>query len=128
MNVKEFVLTWGMLITGVIMNVCGAYVVKSKMNVLGQIDLSSLGAFFGYFIALIKFPPALLGIIAIAAAPVPQAIAVSRMALSVAYPATVAFNFLVLIPVTILFLGESFTMNKVIALGLIAISVYLLYK
>jgi multidrug transporter EmrE-like cation transporter len=128
MNARDICLTWGMLLAGVIMNVLGATAIKMKMNLLGQIDFTNFVGFGGYFLSLAKYPPSLLGIIAVVAAPVPQAIALSRLDLSVAYPATTALNFLVLIPLSILFLGETFSVNKMLGLGLIAASVYLLYK
>jgi len=128
MNSKEFFLTWGMLIIGVIMNVFGIYVVKVKMNILGQVQLSSFGTVFNYFFTLLKSPLALCGVLAVLAAPLPLAIAVSRMELSVAYPAAIAFNFVILVPLSVLFLGESITLGKAAGIGLIVISLYLLHK
>jgi multidrug transporter EmrE-like cation transporter len=128
MNAKDFFLSWGMLVIGVIMNIFGTSVIKLKMNLLGRIDFDSLFGFCGYFVSLAKHPAALLGIIAVLAAPVPLAIALSRMELSVAYPVATALNFLVLIPFSIAILGETFTVTKLLAVGLIAVSVYLLYK
>ncbi len=125
---KDFFLTWGMLLVGVAMNVFGTSVIKMKMNVLGKMDLGSVAEFIGYFISLAKFPSALLGIIAVMAAPLPLAVALSRMELSVAFPVATALNFLILIPFSILFLGEAFTASKLIAVGLIVASVYLLYR
>jgi multidrug transporter EmrE-like cation transporter len=128
MNAKDLWLTWGMLLVGVLLNVSGASVIKSKMNVLGQINITSFAGFFGYFVSLVKYPPALLAMVAVLLAPVPQAVALSRLDLSVAYPATTALNFLVLIPLGIFFLGESFTPNKLVALALITAGAALLYK
>jgi multidrug transporter EmrE-like cation transporter len=128
MNAKDFFLSWGMLVIGVIMNIFGTSVIKLKMNLLGRIDFESFFGFCGYFVSLAKYPAALLGIIAVLAAPVPLAIALSRMELSVAYPVATALNFLVLIPFSIAILGETFTVTKLLAVGLIAASVYLLYK
>ena len=66
--------------------------------------------------------------VAVLLAPVPLAVALSRMELSVAYPVATALSFLFLIPFSILFLSEAFTVSKLIAVGLIVVSVWLLYK
>ena len=128
MATKDFLLSWGMLLAGVIMNIFGTSVIKMKMNLLGKIDCSSLASVFGYFIALAKYPSAFLGMVAVLLAPVPLAVALSRMELSVAYPVATALSFLFLIPFSILFLSEAFTVSKLIAVGLIVVSVWLLYK
>ena len=128
MTTKDFFLSWGMLLAGVIMNVFGISVIKMKMNMLGKIDFGSVTSFFGYFFSLAKTPSAFLGIVAVLVAPLPLAIALSRMELSVAFTVATALNFLVLIPFSILFLGEAFNVSKLIAAGLIVISVWLLYK
>jgi multidrug transporter EmrE-like cation transporter len=128
MNPKVFFMSWGMLLIGVVMNVFGTAVIKSKMNLLGQIDFSSFAGFFGYFFSLARYPSAFFGIVAVLVAPVPLAVALSRMQVSVALPMATALNFLVLIPLSILYLGESFTLNKSIAIVLIVASIWLLYK
>ena len=128
MNTKEFFLTWGMLLLGVLMNVFGVYVVKMKINALGSVQFSSIGTFFNYFLTLAKSPLALLGAAAILAAPFPYAIALSRMQLSIAYPVSVALNCLIIIPLTVLFMGEILTWYKVAGIGFMLISLYLLYK
>lgn len=128
MNMKDFLLSWGMLILGVLLNVFGAYAVKAKINTLGSIPFDSVLSVINYFFALIKFPLAIAGAIAILAAPFPYAIALSRMDLSIAYPVSVAINCLILIPITILFLGEMLTVNKSIGILLILVSLFLLHK
>jgi len=125
---KEFMLTWGMILVGVLFNVFGIYALKAKMNVAGSISFTSVGSVIGYFWTLAKYPSVILGIIAVFAAPLPYAVAVSKMPLSIAYPVSVALNFLVLIPVSICFLGETMSAKQVIAMALLVISIYFLYK
>jgi len=50
------------------------------------------------------------------------------MELSVAYPASVALNCLILIPLSIIFLKEGISWSKVTGIGMILTSLYLLYK
>lgn len=127
MNMKEFLLSWGMLFIGVLLNVFGIYIIKLKINTLGNIQLESIGAMIGYFLTLIKMPLVIVGAISVLAAPLPYAIALSRLELSIAYPASVALNCLIILPLTIIFLGEDLTFTKAIGMGLILVSLYLLY-
>lgn len=128
MQPKDWLLSWGMLLVGVVMNGAGIAVIKVKMNTLGKLNLDSVAGFLGYFLALAKAPMPLLGMIAVLVAPIPLAVALSRMEVSVAVPVATALNFLVLIPLSILLLNETFTVNKMLAIVLIVASVYLLYK
>lgn len=128
MNIKEFCLSWGMLLIGSIMNVFGVYVIKMKINTLGGFQFNSLGGVFDYFLALMRFPLVIIGAIFVLIVPLPYAIALSKMELSVAYPLSVAFNCLIILPLAAIFLGESITLSKLVAVGLILVSLYFLYK
>ena len=128
MNLREFGLSWGILLIGVFMNVLGIYTVKVKINALGAISFESLGAFFSYFATLLKSPVALAGALAVILAPIPYAIAISRMQISTAYPVSIALTFLLLLPLSILFLGETMTISKSIAIVMILASLFLLYR
>ena len=128
MIVKDFFLSWGMLFFGVLLNVFGIYLVKMKINTLGNVQLDSIAAVINYFFTLIRIPLVIIGGVAVLIAPLSYAIALSRMQLSVAYPVSVALNCLILIPLTVIFLGEGFNLNKAIGIVLILLSLYLLYK
>lgn len=128
MQLKEFVLSWGMLLIGVVMNVLGIYAVKARINTLGAVSFESVRSILGYFLALAKSPAAALGAVLVVLAPLPYAIAISRMQLSTAYPISISLNFLLLLPLSILFLGESLTIYKSFAIVLIIVSLFLLSK
>ncbi|MCQ9207271.1 MAG: hypothetical protein NG740_05275 [Omnitrophica bacterium] len=128
MNIKGFVLSWGMLLLGVLMNVFGIYVIKMKMNSMGGLQINSFMSAITYFFALIKIPLVLVGAVVILTAPLPYAVALSRMNLSVAYPASVALSCLILLPLSVMFLGEPLLWGKSVAIGLLVVSLYLLYK
>ena len=125
---KDFMMSWGMISIGVLMNVFGIYAVKAKMNALGSVELNSIGAVLCYFIALAKSPMALAGAVLVMADPIPYAIALSRMELSVAYPVSIALNFLIVLPLSVVFLGEAMNAYKLTGIGLIILSIYFLYK
>jgi len=128
LKLQNYFLSWGMILIGVFMNVLGAYVVKLKINELGGIQFESIKTVITYFWNLASFPLAFMGGILIMAAPFPLAIALSRMELSTAYPASVGLNFIILLPLTTIFLGESLVWTKIIAIILIIISLVLLHK
>lgn len=128
MNSKDFFLSWGMILIGTFMNVIGVYLIKAKINDLGNIQFDSFRIVLNYFFALARSPQAMLGAIFIMAAPFPYAIALSRLQLSVAYPLSVALNCLLILPLSILYLGESVTLGKLAAIGMIIASLYFLYK
>jgi multidrug transporter EmrE-like cation transporter len=60
--------------------------------------------------------------------PIPYAIALSRMEVSIVYPMVVALTSLILLPLTIIFFKESFSFYKVIGISLIILSMYLLNR
>ena len=128
MIIKDFFLSWGMLLIGVVMNVFGIYVVKMKINELGEFSFGSFATVVNYFLTLAKSPLAIIGAVAIMAAPFPYAIALSKMELSIAYPLSVALNCILVLFLTVLFLGESLTWNKAGAIAMILVSLFFLYK
>jgi len=128
MNPKSLFLTWGMILAGVVTNVLGMYLIKMKMNDLGAIQVTSLGSVIQYFFMLAKSAAAMTGFVLFMIAPVPFAIALSRMELSTAYPLSIALSCLMVVPITALFFGETIGANKVIAIVMIITSLYFLYK
>jgi len=128
MTIKSFCFSWGMLLLGVLMNVFGVYAIKLKINTINVVQFDSFMAVVNYFITLAKFPAVILGAIAIMAAPFPYAIALSKMELSVAYPVSVVLNCLILLPVTVMLLGETVSWNKAIAVLLMVVSLFLFYR
>jgi len=117
-----------MLLIGVILNTSGIYIVKMKINSFGAAEFNSFGSVSNYFFMLAKSPLIILGVIVFFVACLPLAVALSRMELSVIYPVSVALNCLILIPLSIIFLGEGITWNKIAGISLILTSLYLLYK
>ncbi|MFA6078139.1 MAG: hypothetical protein WC779_00110 [Candidatus Omnitrophota bacterium] len=128
MHSKDIFLSWGMLFIGVIMNVMGMYFIKMKMNELGGMQVSSVKVLADYFLMFMRSPLAVVGVALFLLAPLPYAVAVSRMELSVAYPLSIALSCLIIVPLTFIFFGESVTANKVIAIFMILGSLYFLYK
>src|SRR5688572_14372130 len=97
-SIKEFGLSWGMLTAAAVLNVLGLYAVKAKLAALGAVPVTSVSAAIDYVVGFARSPVALVGVVCIFAAPFPHAVALSRMPLSLAYPASVALTCLLLLP------------------------------
>lgn len=128
MPIKNIFLSWGMLFLSVLFNAYGVFVIKYKINELGEIQLNSFRIVINYFIALLKSPLVISGVALFFLAPFLFAIALSRMEISIAYPAQVGLNFIFLLLLAFIFLGENLTINKIIAISLVICSIYFLYK
>jgi len=128
MRMKNLFLSWGMLFLGVAFNAYGIFVIKHRLNDLGEIQLSSIRIVIDYFIVLLKSPLVISGVVLFFLAPFLSAVALSRMQISVAYPAQVGLNFTFLLLLAFIFLGEALTINKIIAISLVICSIYFLYK
>lgn len=125
---KLFFVTWGMIILAALMDVYGAYVVKARINELGPVRYESFVIVFKYLFELSKSPLVLFGAFLILTAPIPYVLALSRMELSTAYPIIVAVSALLLIPVAIIFLGETISWYKTMGIIIIILGLCFIYK
>ncbi|MFH1189221.1 MAG: SMR family transporter [Candidatus Omnitrophota bacterium] len=125
---REIFLSWGMLLLSVLFNVSSIFVIKMKLDELGPIKVDSFSGFFGYIALLVKSWPVVAAIILFFLAPFIFAVALSRMDISVAYPVQIVVSLVLLALLAVAFLGESITPNKVVAMALAVVCVYLLRK
>jgi multidrug transporter EmrE-like cation transporter len=128
MTFKAVTLSWGMLVVAVLLNGLGLYVVKAKLNALGAVPVGTITALTDYCVSFARSPTALFGVLCILAAPLPHAIALSRMPLGIAYPASVALTCLVVIPLSIITLGEPLGAPRVAGAALLLVSLVLLFR
>ena len=128
LSMKLFFITWGMIFFAALMDVYGAYVIKARINELEPVKYESIITVLKYLLELSKSPLVLFGAFLILTAPIPYALALSRMELSTAYPVIVGITALLLIPVAIFFLGESISWYKVIGIIIIIIGLYFIHK
>ena len=70
----------------------------------------------------------MFGTFLILIAPLPYALALSRMELSKAYPIIVTLNALLLIPIAVIFLNESLTIFKILGFIIIIVGLYFIHK
>lgn len=125
---KEWLLSWGMLLVSVMFNAIGVFIIKLKLNELGVIKADSLRTVFTYFFVMLKSPFVVFGLVLFIIAPFLFVIALSRMEIVVAYPAQIGLNFLIVVLLAIAFLGEQMTSLKVVGSVLIFVGIYFLNK
>ena len=123
-----FLSTWGLIFFAAVMDVIGAFVVKEKINQLGSVNYGSFYNVIEYLMNLAKFPTVWFGTFLILTAPLPYALALSRMELSTAYPVIVTLNALLLIPIAVIFLNESLTLYKILGFIIIIVGLYFIHK
>ncbi len=125
---REMILSWGMLILSVVFNAYGVFVIKLKLNQLGAIKLDSLKVVLSYALEFFKSPLVVSGVALFFVSPFLFTIALSRMEIVVAYPVQIGLNFLFLILLAIIFLGEQLTLYKIIGIVFVFIGIYFLNK
>lgn len=128
MVIKEMLLGWGMLLLSVLFNASSVFVIKMRLDELGPVRVDSPGAFFGYFLLLVKSWLIVGAMVLFFLAPFLFAVALSRMEISVAYPVQVVLNLVLLVFLAVVFLGEHITSSKIIAMVLAIVCIYLLRK
>ena len=125
---NKFLMSWGMVIGYVVLNSFGALIIKYKINAIGEVQLGSLKSIVNYFIELLKSPLIICGILSIFISAFVWMTALSRLQISLAYPVAVGLNFFIVVTVALVFLKEQLSVEKVIGIVLIFVSIYLLTR
>lgn len=128
MSTSKFLLSWGMVLAYIVFNSFGALIIKYKINEMGTIQLSSFRFVIKYFYELIKSPLIICGIFSIFISAFVWMVALSRMQISIAYPVAVGLNFIVVVTVALIFFKEHLSVEKIIGIVLIFISVFLISR
>ena len=88
-----------MLILSVIFNAYGVFLIKQRLNILGEIPLHSISIMINYILEFLKSPITIIGVVMFGLAPFFFAVAISRMEISIAYPVQVGLNFVIIVRV-----------------------------
>ena len=127
-SMKELLLSWGMLITSVLFNALGVFIIKLKLNEYGAIQMDSFKTVVNYFLLLVKSPFVVFGLVIFFLSPFLFTIALSRMEIAVAYPVQIGLNFLFLLILAVVVLGEQLTLFKILGICFIMIGIVILNK
>ena len=128
MSTSKFLLSWGMVLAYIVFNSVGALIIKYKINEMGTIQLSSFRFVIKYFYELVKSPLIICGIFSIFISAFVWMVALSRLQISIAYPVAVGLNFIVVVTVALIFFKEHLSVEKIIGIVLIFISVFLISR
>lgn len=128
MSMSKFLLSWGMVLAYIVFNSVGALIIKYKINEMGTIQFSSSRFVIKYFYELIKSPLIICGIFSIFISAFVWMVALSRLQISIAYPVAVGLNFIVVVTVALIFFKEHLSVEKIIGIVLIFISVFLISR
>lgn len=128
MSTSKFLLSWGMVLAYIVFNSFGALIIKYKINEMGTIQFSSFRFVIKYFYELMKSPLIICGIFSIFISAFVWMVALSRMQISIAYPVAVGLNFIVVVTVALIFFKEHLSVEKIIGIVLIIISVFLISR
>jgi multidrug transporter EmrE-like cation transporter len=128
MNLKQLVLTWGMIFSYVILNSAGALLIKQKLFQIGEFSSENLATSWRFFVSLFSSLQVWGGLLAIFISALAWIIALSKMELSVAYPVAIGLNFLIIMTFSVLVNGEPLTVNKMVGVGLIMVSLFFLFR
>lgn len=125
---KEIFLSWGMLAVSVVCNALGVFIIKLRLNQLGPFPTDSLKVALGYSFLFIQSLVVIVGVAIFFLAPFIFAVALSRMEMTIAYPAQLGLNFLIVLLLAVLFLGEQLTAVKLLGIAAIFVGIVLLYR
>jgi len=125
---NKFLLSWGMVFAYVIFNSFGALIIKHEINKFGEVQFHSFRLIVGYFFALLKSPLILCGILSIFLSAFVWMMALSRLQISLAYPVAVGLNFGIVVTAGLILLREPLSLEKIIGITLIFVSIILLSK
>ena len=128
MSTSKFLLSWGMVLAYIVFNSFGALIIKYKINEMGTIQLGSFRFVIKYFYELVKSPLIICGIFSIFISAFVWMVALSRLQISIAYPVAVGLNFVVVVTVALIFFREHLSVEKIIGIVLIFISVFLISR
>jgi multidrug transporter EmrE-like cation transporter len=119
---------WLLVLICAIADSYAVFIIKLKLNKLGSLDTSSWNGFWNYILELLQSPLILSAILAYISAPAIWFICLSKLELSIAYPVLVVLHLLFIPLLGILFLKEPLSLNKIMGISLIFLSLYFFYK
>ena len=126
--IKDWFLSWGLLVISVCFNALGAIVIKWKLNEVGKIEFESFRKIMDYGMIFLKSPLVVISVILFFASPFLFGVALSRLPLLIAYPVQIGLNFLLVLLFSVFFLSESITPVKLAGILFIMIGVIILQR
>jgi|TARA_B110000027_G_C15885173_1_gene197239 multidrug transporter EmrE-like cation transporter len=124
---REFLLSWGLIILAAAIDVLAVLVIKIRLNLLGAIKFDSFVGTINYCIQVVSTPVTFFATLFLFLSPVLYAFALSRVNLSAAYPLIVAFSSIFLLAFSYIILNETLTTKHIIGVLFILIGIFIIY-
>jgi multidrug transporter EmrE-like cation transporter len=124
---REFLLSWGLIIFAALIDVLAILVIKIRLNVLGAIQFDSFINVIKYCVKVISTPLTFFATLFLFLSPVVYAFALSRINLSIAYPIIIAFSSIFLLVFSVTILNETLTTKHMIGVLFILIGIFIIY-
>lgn len=114
-----------MVLFNCVISVCGQLCLKISMNKVGRIGMNELHSGGALLLKVLSMPLIWVGLALYAVGAVVWLIILSRVNLSVAYP-LLSINFILIILAAWLFLGETLSVQRIIAISIICAGIVVL--
>ncbi len=111
----------------VVFTVYGQLILKWRLEIFGDFPEKGVGQIFEYFIKVLIDPYVLSSFLAAFLASLTWIAALTKFEISFAYP-FMSLSFIGVLVFSVLFLGETATINKLVGLSLIVAGIIVLYK
>jgi multidrug transporter EmrE-like cation transporter len=121
-------IVWGLLFTAGLIDTLSVLVIKIRLNSLKEIDFNTIGEFFDFCIRFFESPYAVFAVIMLLSSPLLSFIALSRIQISTAYPVLAGFHLFLIESFSHIVLREQPSMNKILGVCCIFVSLFLFYK
>jgi len=125
---KNFILSWGFLILASFLDSFTLYAVKWRSNTFGQFEPGGFSEMKSYLFNFLNHPVVWAGIVSFAFGLILGYIAVTRMAITIAYPASVGMHIIIVFLFGTMLLDESVTAFKMAGVFLIMTGIWLLSR
>lgn len=124
---REFLLSWGLIIFAAFIDVLAVLIIKIRLNVLGAIQFDGFLNVLKYCVKVISTPVTFFATLFLFLSPVVYAFALSRINLSIAYPIIIAFSSIFLLAFSTIILNETLTTKHLIGVLFILVGIFIIY-
>ena len=116
---------WILILSAILLNVCGHLFLKAGMNKIGAI---SLGQLLFSFTKIFSTPFVLLGLFSYVSSVAMYMVVLSKVDISYAYPLMMGVGYMLIVLFSWQIFGEPFSSFKWLGIALILVGVFLLGK
>jgi len=128
MDIKNILLSWGMVFASALLNSCANLLLKAEISRVGDISFDSVSNAAGSFGRIVSTPTGAGGVFLMFAGAACWMAGLAKMDVSTAVPVSMTLNLLLAALGGFAIFGEVISVNKIIGMLLIMASFYFLSK